>query len=160
MKLTTMGNSLVVKGNGLKLRSHKPQGNKAKKREINHGPCSKYEKRERSWGRVYPWGLWFLFASHSCAPTPHPHPQHFHSPKHVPTTLGATEGLRYQPACASPALSLLRCHFHGQNLKRERLSCLLSYFFVQTSPAENLSSSEGKLTETNVPARAIALQLT
>lgn len=34
MKLTTMGNSLVVKGNGLKLRSHKPQGNKAKKEKL------------------------------------------------------------------------------------------------------------------------------
>lgn len=39
MKLTTTGNSLVgelrvVKGNGLKLRSHKPQGNKAKKEKL------------------------------------------------------------------------------------------------------------------------------
>ena len=87
-------------------------------------------------------------------------PPRLRSPKHVPTTRGATEGLRYQPACASPALLLLRCHFHRQNLKRERLSCLLSYFSVQTSPAENLSSSEDKLTQTNVPTRAIALQLT
>lgn len=155
MKLTTTGNSLVVKGNRLKLRSRKPQGNMAKKEKLTMDHAVNMEReRGPEEGITHE-----VFNSSFPATVMRPLP-HFHSPKHIPTTLGATEGLRYQPACASPALPLLRCHFHGQNLNRERLSCLLSYFFVQKSPAENLSSSEDKLTQTNVPARAIALQLT
>lgn len=47
-----------------------------------------------------------------------------------------------------------------QKRPQERLSCPRSNFPVQTTPVENLSLDEDKLTQTDVLARAIALQLT
>ena len=95
----------------------------------------------------------------SLFPATGPHSHHPASPKYIPYNSGSHSGAE-MPAnlCKSSPTSVKMSLQQAE--PQESLSCLQSYFCVQMSPAEDLSLDEDKLTQTDVLAGAIALQLT